>query len=274
MVLDLARVVRGLQERLLASVAEYFLLAEATLSDRVRDAFLAVPRHCFVPRYRDLGDEAWQEVTDDDLLEHLPALYRDNGLAIGVDAAGEAVTISSPDWVLYLLELLNVQPGQRVFEVGAGSGWNAALLGQLAGPTGYVESFEIIPALAAQAERAVARAGLTNVRVVAGDAGAGSLDEEPFDRVIFTAGSYDVPAWLHGRVRLREHMDRRFDAIDQRFESVDRRFELADRRFDSVERQLGLLTDAVRTHSKALQAIETKLDGHEDRVRKLEGAAE
>jgi len=42
MVLDLARVVRGLQERLLASVAEYFLLAEATLSDRVRDAFLAV----------------------------------------------------------------------------------------------------------------------------------------------------------------------------------------------------------------------------------------
>lgn len=73
---------------------------------------------------------------------------------------------------------------------------------------------------------------------------------------------------------LREHMDRRFDAIDQRFESVDRRFELADRRFDSVERQLGLLTDAVRTHSKALQAIETKLDGHEDRVRKLEGAAE
>ena len=112
------------------------------------------------------------------------------------------MTISSPGWVLYLLELLNVQPGQRVFEVGAGSGWNAALLGQLAGPTGYVESFEIIPALAAQAERAVARAGLTNVRVVAGDAGAGSLDEEPFDRVIFTAGSYDVPAWLHGRVRV------------------------------------------------------------------------
>lgn len=113
--------------------------------------------------------------------------------------AGDAVTISSPGWVLYLLELLQVQPGQRVFEVGAGSGWNAALLGQLAGPTGYVESFEFIPALAAQAERAVASAGLANVRVVAGDAGAGSLD---FDRVIFTAGSYDVPAWLHERVRV------------------------------------------------------------------------
>ena len=80
---------------------------------------------------------------------------------------------------------------------------------------------------------------------------------------------------------LREHMerrfdavDKRFDAVDKRFDAVDKRFELADRRFDSVERQLGLLTDAVRTHSKALQAIETKLDGHEARVSKLEGAAE
>lgn len=73
---------------------------------------------------------------------------------------------------------------------------------------------------------------------------------------------------------LREHMDRRFDAVDKRFDAVDKRFELADRRFDSVERQLGLLTDAVRTHSKALQAIESKLETHEDRVRKLEGAAE
>ena len=73
---------------------------------------------------------------------------------------------------------------------------------------------------------------------------------------------------------LREHMERRFDAVDKRFDAVDKRFELADRRFDSVERQLGLLTDAVRTHSKALQAIETKLDGHEARVSKLEGAAE
>jgi hypothetical protein len=47
-----------------------------------------------------------------------------------------------------------------------------------------------------------------------------------------------------------------------------------DRRFESVERQLGLLTDAVRTHSKELQRIETKLDGHEKRISKLEGAAE
>lgn len=73
---------------------------------------------------------------------------------------------------------------------------------------------------------------------------------------------------------LREHMDRRFESEDRRFDSVDRRFEFADRRFDSVERQLGLLTDAVRTHSKALQAIETKLEGHDDRFRKLERAAE
>jgi chromosome segregation ATPase len=66
---------------------------------------------------------------------------------------------------------------------------------------------------------------------------------------------------------LREHIDRRFDSVDQRFESVDRRFE-------SVERQLGLLTDAVRTHSRDLRRIETGLDGHDARLGKLEGAAE
>lgn len=88
MEVNLDGVVRRLQERLLASVAEYFLLADATLSKRVRDAFLAVPRHRFVPRYRDLGSEAWQEVADQDFLAHLPVLYRDDGLAIGVDGRG------------------------------------------------------------------------------------------------------------------------------------------------------------------------------------------
>lgn len=73
---------------------------------------------------------------------------------------------------------------------------------------------------------------------------------------------------------LREHIDRRFEQVDKRFEQVDRRFELADKRFDSIERQLGLLTDAVRTHSKELQGIVTRLDDHDRRIGKLEGAAE
>ena len=112
-----------------ARVGEYFLLADATLSERVRAAFLAVPRHGFVPRYRDFGSDVWHEVGDDIPFEHLPILYRDDAIAIGVDAVGDVVTITGPGWVLYMLELLQIEPGQRAFEVGAGSGWNAALLG-------------------------------------------------------------------------------------------------------------------------------------------------
>lgn len=66
---------------------------------------------------------------------------------------------------------------------------------------------------------------------------------------------------------LREHMDRRLDAVEGRLEAVEGRL-------DAVEGELGLLKDAVRTHSRVLQRIETKVDQHETRISKLEGAAE
>lgn len=200
--MDSAALTRCLQEQLVASAHEYFLFGDRALSERVKEAFFAVPRHQFVDRYKALGGASWIEINDANLAEHLPVLYRDNGLGIGVGASGEVVTISGPTWVLYMLELLEIEPGHRVFEVGAGSGWNAALMGNLAGPCGYVESVEIIPDLAKRAAASLARAGFANVRVVCGDAGFGSVDGELFDRVVFTAGSYDIPAWLHGRVRV------------------------------------------------------------------------
>lgn len=61
---------------------------------------------------------------------------------------------------------------------------------------------EIIPALADHAARAMARSGLASVHIVRGDAALGASDAEPFDRVVFTAGAYDLPAWLHDRVRV------------------------------------------------------------------------
>jgi protein-L-isoaspartate(D-aspartate) O-methyltransferase len=199
--IDTAALIRCLQEQLLASAHEYFLFGDRALSEPVRSAFFAVPRHRFLSRYQRLGSAHFEEVDDDNLVEHLPVLYRDNGLGIGVGPSGEGVTISAPAIVLYMLELLGIEPGNRVFEVGAGSGWNAALMGHLAGPGGYVETFEIIPELAERARAALDRAGRTNVRVVCGDAGLGSATDEPFDRVVFTAGSHDIPGWLFDRVR-------------------------------------------------------------------------
>lgn len=189
--------IRAFQSHLLADARERV----PGLSTSVRDAFVSVPRHMFVEEYRTLEHPDYRRVDAANLLEHLPALYRDNGLGIFGHDPASGVTISTPSLVLEMLELLQLAPGMRVFELGTGSGWNAGLLGHLVGPTGYVETVEIIPELAVRATNALRRVGLANVKVIAGDGGLGPVSSGTFDRAVFTAGSYDIPRSLHDQVR-------------------------------------------------------------------------
>ena len=92
-----------------------------------------------------------------------------------------------------MLDLLQLQPGHTVLELGAGSGWNAALIGQIVGPTGRVFSLEIIPDMAERASAAIAEFGITNVQVIAADGSNGYAAGAPYDRIVFTAGAYDLP---------------------------------------------------------------------------------
>jgi protein-L-isoaspartate O-methyltransferase len=92
-----------------------------------------------------------------------------------------------------MLDLLQLVPGQSVFELGAGSGWNAALLGCLVGDEGRVSSVEIVPEVAAMAVTALEPFSRAQVRVIVGDGGDGYPDGAPYDRAIFTAGTYDLP---------------------------------------------------------------------------------
>jgi len=102
-------------------------------------------------------------------------------------------TISQPSFVLRMLDLLQLRPGHRVFELGAGSGWNAALIAHLVGPGGHVSSLEIIPDVAKTATQTMERLGVRNVSVIEGDGGDGYAAGAPYDRAIFTAGAYDLP---------------------------------------------------------------------------------
>jgi protein-L-isoaspartate(D-aspartate) O-methyltransferase len=96
-----------------------------------------------------------------------------------------------------MLEQLDVRDGHRIFEAGAGTGWNAALLATLAGPVGQVSTIDIDPEISAQAAANLERAGFANVRVSAGDAGQGIPENAPYDRAIITIGSLDIPsAWF------------------------------------------------------------------------------
>jgi protein-L-isoaspartate(D-aspartate) O-methyltransferase len=134
---------------------------------RVLDAMRRVPRHRFVPAGRE--DEA----------------YDDAPLSIGFGQ-----TISQPYVVAYMTEMLRVEPQHRVLEIGTGSGYQAAVLAELAGE---VYSVEIVPELGKEAGERLAALGYTNVHVRVGDGYLGWPEVAPFDRVMVTAAPDHVP---------------------------------------------------------------------------------
>jgi protein-L-isoaspartate(D-aspartate) O-methyltransferase len=167
---------------------------ETPLSQATRQAFLTTPRHKFVRRYRHWGTREWQEVDEENLEQHLANLYADRALVLfGDDDNDVPSTISQPSFVLRMLDMLQLEPGQTVFELGAGSGWNAALMGHLVAPEGRVYTLELIPEMARTAAGTLEALGIENVHVIEGDGGEGYAPGAPYDRAIFTAGAYDLP---------------------------------------------------------------------------------
>jgi protein-L-isoaspartate(D-aspartate) O-methyltransferase len=134
---------------------------------RVLEAMGRVPRERFVP-----GEIAARA-------------YADSPLPIGYGQ-----TISQPYIVAYMTEVLDVQPQHRVLEIGTGSGYQAAILGELARE---VYSIEIVPELAKSASATLAGLGYKNVHVRDGDGYAGWPEVAPFDRIMLTAAPDQIP---------------------------------------------------------------------------------
>lgn len=167
---------------------------ETPLSQATQKAYLETPRHQFVRRYRLWGVKEWSVVNEENLEEHLATLYADRALVLfGEDDNDVPSTISQPSFVLRMLDMLQLEPGHKVFELGTGSGWNAALMGNLVGPDGCVYSLELIPDVAQRATATLDALGIKNVNVIQTDGGEGYPAGAPYDRAIFTAGAYDLP---------------------------------------------------------------------------------
>jgi len=178
---------------------EYY---ETPISEATQQAFLKMPRHAFIRRCRHWGTKDWQVISEENLEEHLAILYGDNALPLfGDDDNDVPSTISQPSFVMRMLDMLQLQPGQRVFELGAGSGWNAALMGCLVGSAGQVYSLEIIPEVAQMAMDTIEQWEIKNVQILQGDGGDGYSTGAPYDRAIFTAGSYDLPGCFHEQIK-------------------------------------------------------------------------
>lgn len=136
----------------------------------VIEAFKKVPREEFVlPEWRD-------------------SAYEDSALPIIAEQ-----TISQPSTVVLMLDALEMKPGMKVLEIGAGSGYNAALLSKIADK---VYSIERIKELAEFAKKNLKRAKITNVTVIHADGKKGHPKEAPYDRIIVTAGGEKIPKAL------------------------------------------------------------------------------
>jgi protein-L-isoaspartate(D-aspartate) O-methyltransferase len=150
------------------------------LSDpAIEAAFRSVPRHLFLPGLT--ASEA----------------YQDEAFVIKTDADGMPLSSSSqPAIMAIMLEQLGVAPGQRVLEIGTGTGYNAALMARLVGERGTVVTIDIDDALAGRARENLTAAGYPGVIVLSGDGGYGAPGHAPYDRMIVTAGAWDLaPAW-------------------------------------------------------------------------------
>lgn len=169
-------------------MVETQLAARGIRDPRVLDAMLTVPRHQFVP---------------DDQVDYA---YDDRPLPI---RSGQ--TISQPYIVAFMAEQATIQADARVLEIGAGSGYAAAVLGALAA---QVYTIERHTELAETARRSLTDAGVTNVEVVTGDGTRGLPAEAPFDAILATASGPDVPKPLAEQLtvggRLIMPVERRF----------------------------------------------------------------
>lgn len=146
---------------------------------RVAEAFATVPRHLFVP------DQPSKDVYT-------------NRAFVTKKVSGVPVSSSSePSIMAIMLEMLDVPPDARVLEIGAGTGYNAALLAHLAGKRGTVTAVDLDPDTARAARKHLRDAGTSRVRVIAADGALGHSRCAPYDRIIVTASCWQIPqAWI------------------------------------------------------------------------------
>lgn len=144
--------------------------------DRVLQAMMRIPRHRFIPEG----------------MAGLAASYGDHPCPIG-----HGQSISQPYIVAYMIERLHIRPGRKVLEIGAGSGYQAAVLAELGAA---VYTLEVVPQLADHATRALAECGYSNVQVRLASGFQGWPEESPFDAILGACCPTELPSILTGQL--------------------------------------------------------------------------
>ena len=131
-----------------------------------------------------------------DRVDFVPDSLRDFAYVNEPLSIGAGQTISQPLTVAFMLELLELAVGQKVLDIGTGSGWQAALLAEIVGLHGKVISIERIKSLLEQAQYNLLKFHFNNLELVMGDGSLGYPDEAPYDRIVAAAVAKEIPqAW-------------------------------------------------------------------------------
>ena len=140
------------------------------MAPAIEEAFRGVPREVFLPGIP------------------IERVYSGDAIITRSDEQGRPISSSSEVGIMIAMaQLLDVAPGQRILEIGAGTGYNAAVLSRLVGDRGAITTIDIDPDIAAEARDHLTRAGFDRVAVVTGDGWEGKIPGAPYDRIEVTA---------------------------------------------------------------------------------------
>jgi protein-L-isoaspartate(D-aspartate) O-methyltransferase len=180
--------------RLVDQYALALKAAGAIRSAAVEAAFRRVPRHQLIERFYQGRVEDIVEIDPSDPA-HLALIYSNKAFTTRWWPAPSSSTL--PTLMALMLELLKLRPGMRVLEIGAGTGYNAALLAELVGDQRLVTTLDLQEDVVTQTRRNLAAAGYGQIHVLARDGFAGYSDFAPYDRIVATVGCSDLsPHWL------------------------------------------------------------------------------
>jgi protein-L-isoaspartate(D-aspartate) O-methyltransferase len=151
----------------------------AITSQQVQQAFEEVPRRLFVPRV------------------NIATAYSDEPIFIRWEDGVPISSSSQPKMMALMMEQLGVEPGSRVLEIGAGTGYNAAILAHVVGEKGSAVTIDIDQDIVDEAAENLSETGYGHVEVICGDGYEGFPEGQPYDGISVTVGAYDVsPHWV------------------------------------------------------------------------------
>jgi protein-L-isoaspartate(D-aspartate) O-methyltransferase len=183
----------------IARYADELRAAGAIRSPQVERAFRTVQRHRMLETfyYRDAGGRVTVDHDPGRLRrDHLELIYADTALATRYIDGRPASSTSQASLVARMLELLDLRPGMKVLEVGAGTGYNAALMAEIVGDQRLVVTVDVLEDVVDQTARLLSAAGYPGIRVLLRDGFAGVPADAPFDRIVATVGCSDLsPHW-------------------------------------------------------------------------------